>query len=288
MSDRRLHPGNGRVVLEGFEPSGNETLVAGRAATMGRDAFLLASPEGARDRELLFGDPVTVIDTLPVGAAPMCFVRSHKDGYVGWIEGAAIGAVVAPSHWVAARTTYAYPAPDLKSVPVFPLHMTSPVRVVARAEDWAQIAHAEEAWVPVSHIREIGDWMDPVEAARAYRGTHYIWAGNSGFGLDCSGLVSQVFRAAGLTCPGDSDLQEKMEGQVLGEGDALRACDLIFWKGHVAMATGPDMMIHANATHMMVVEEEIAAAIERIAATDTGAVTLRLRPARRSLSSLVS
>jgi len=45
-------------------------------------------------------------------------------------------------------------------------------------------------------------------------------------------------------------------------------------------------MIHANAHHMATVEEPIAPAISRIAATDTGPVTTRLRPDRRPWTSL--
>ena len=113
-----------------------------------------------------------------------------------------------------------------------------------------------------------------------------MWAGNSGFGIDCSGLVQVAMGAGGLACAPDSDLQAAMPGEHLVEDAVLEPGDLIFWKGHVAMATGPEMMIHANAHHMMVVEEEIGSAIARIAATDTGPVTLRLRPERRPLPTI--
>lgn len=278
MTDRRLHPGNGRVVLEGFEPIGEETPVVGTPAQVLWDSFLLSSPDGRRERQLLLGDTVMLIDSADAGESMMTFVRSDKDGYVGWIESAALGDVVEPTHWVAQRTTFAYPAPDLKSISKFPLHMTSRVRVEEVKGRWARIAFVSEAWVPAHHLKPLGDWMDPIDAARAFLGTHYIWAGNSGSGLDCSGLVSTVFRAAGRSCPGDSDLQEKMKGTGLGPETMLQAGDLIFWKGHVALVTGSNRMIHANAYHMSVVEEDVGPALQRIAATDTGPVTSRLRP----------
>jgi hypothetical protein len=52
----------------------------------------------------------------------------------------------------------------------------------------------------------------------------------------------------------------------------------MFWKGHVALATGSQTLIHANAHHMSVVEEAIDDAVVRIAASETGDVTTRLRP----------
>ena len=69
-----------------------------------------------------------------------------------------------------------------------------------------------------------------------------------------------------------------MPGQALDGAHSLQPGDLIFWKGHVAMATGADTLIHANAHHMAVTEEPVATALARIAATDTGAATLFLRP----------
>ncbi|NNJ67984.1 MAG: hypothetical protein HKP54_08075, partial [Boseongicola sp.] len=47
---------------------------------------------------------------------------------------------------------------------------------------------------------------------------------------------------------------------------------------HVAISTGESTLVHANAHHMAVVEEPVEEAVSRIAASDTGPVTLRLRP----------
>ena len=72
-------------------------------------------------------------------------------------------------------------------------------------------------------------------------------------------------RACGLHCWADSHQQETMQGRTLAESDALQAGDLLFWKGHVAMATSPEMMIHANAHHMATQLEGLDAALARIA-----------------------
>ena len=113
-----------------------------------------------------------------------------------------------------------------------------------------------------------------------FLGHAYVWGGNSGRGIDCSGLVQAALLACGIPCPGDSDLQEAMPGTV---PDTPAPGDLIFWKGHVAMVSGENAIIHANAHHMAVVEEPMDEAIARIGASDTGPVTSMLRP-RRSLT----
>ena len=101
--------------------------------------------------------------------------------------------------------------------------------------------------------------------------------GNSGTGIDCSGLVQAALLAAGHPCPGDSDLQEAVLGAALEPGIAPERGDLYFWKGHAAMAVDAETLIHANAHHMAVAYEPIAAAIARIAAQGGGPVTSRRR-----------
>jgi hypothetical protein len=51
--------------------------------------------------------------------------------------------------------------------------------------------------------------------------------------------------------------------------------DLIFWKGHVAIARDPTSILHANAYHMAVTVEPIATAVERIAASGFPLTSIR-------------
>ena len=46
----------------------------------------------------------------------------------------------------------------------------------------------------------------------------------------------------------------------------LQRGDLMFWKGHVAIAVNAHQIIHANAFHMTVVIEQLAEAVARIRA----------------------
>jgi cell wall-associated NlpC family hydrolase len=71
-----------------------------------------------------------------------------------------------------------------------------------------------------------------------------------------------------------------MQEQAVGVAvtlDTLRRGDLVFWKGHVAMARDKDTIVHANAFHMAVAIETLAAAVARIGAAG-GLVTGVRRP----------
>jgi cell wall-associated NlpC family hydrolase len=78
--------------------------------------------------------------------------------------------------------------------------------------------------------------------------------------------VQIALTACGVACPRDSDMQEEALGKpvaVSGE-PALKRGDLLFWKGHVAIARDHATLIHANAFHMAVAIEPTTEAIARI------------------------
>ena len=91
-------------------------------------------------------------------------------------------------------------------------------------------------------------------------------------------VVQAALHACGVACPGDSDLQ----AQAFPETDEIRRGDLLFWPGHVAMATDDRTMVHATAWAMSVVTEDIAAAIARIDAAGDGPFRGARRPSAAS------
>jgi cell wall-associated NlpC family hydrolase len=242
------------------------------------NVWLRADPEAAPDRQVLVGDPFEVEETRD----GWVFGRGVKDGYAGCILEAATAPEITPTHWVSVRSTWGYAAPDIKSTPVIDLHMSARLEVIAEHGVWVEAKHgAETMFVPTAQVKAWSDRaMNPVSVARQFLGTPYVWAGNTGFGLDCSGLVQVAYHACGWACAADSQDQKAMPGTA---PESVVSGDLMFWKDHVAIETGDGTLIHANAHHMCVTEEPRHVVMSRIATTATGPVTARLRPERRVL-----
>lgn len=247
-------------------------------------ADLCATPEGARDRQLLMGARFCVVTQRLAEshglAESWAFGFHDSDGYCGWVKVSDLGPDHAVTHWVSTPATHLYPAADMKQRELASLSLGAKVAVTAFSDEFAQ---TPDGFVPRGHLRAIGDWADdPVAVARKLIGTPYLWGGNSRAGIDCSGLVQAALHACGLSCAADSDQQQAMPGEAVALNEAQPG-DLVFWAGHVGMIAAPGRLLHANAHHMAVVEEDLRPAIDRIAAKGTPVLSC-LRPAKVELS----
>lgn len=200
-----------------------------------------------RDTEFLFGEAVTVYDT----ADGWSWVQSDRDGYVGYVDAAALSySQPAPTHKVTVIRTHLYPAPELKRFAVSALPYGASVHVVDTNGRWSQIADGQ--WLYSSHLAPLDHReSDPVNVAERFLETPYLWGGRSSEGMDCSALIQFALTACGIPCPRDSDMQEKQVGHPvdLDAGDFRRG-DLAFWPGHVGILCATDRILHCNATDM--------------------------------------
>lgn len=234
-------------------------------------ANIYRAPElGCLERQSLMGRSVTVLEERQGFA----FMRDDQTGYVGYMDAADLADWVAPTHRVVAPRSFLFDGPDFKRPAPIHLSHGSLLRIAEEAGRFAKTDCGR--WAIRSHIAPITPERDPVAVAERFFGTPYLWGGDSGFGIDCSGLVQASFSACGLACPGDSDQQETDLGETVQDGSVERG-DLFFWKGHVAIAVDSDRLIHANAFHMAVAYEPVTEAVERIVAQGDGPVRRQAR-----------
>jgi cell wall-associated NlpC family hydrolase len=227
--------------------------------------------EAALDTQALFGEIVTVYETSDEG---WCWGQLENDGYVGYLSANALGPVgAAPTHRVCVPRTFGFPGPDIKLPPMIALPMGAVLPIVKQTE---RFALNEYGWhFPLTHVLPIAAKLrDFVAVAESLLGAPYLWGGKSSLGIDCSGLVQIALQAAGQPCPRDTYMQETAIGKASPLNELKRG-DLIFWKGHVAIARDAATLIHANGHHMMVATEPVAEAVARIKAGGSDVTSVR-------------
>jgi cell wall-associated NlpC family hydrolase len=230
-----------------------------------------ASHEARLDTQALMGERVIVYETTEEGWA---WGQLESDGYVGWLSANALRAPGrAPTHKVSVPRALAFPGPDIKLPPAVALPMGARLVIASQDERFAVTA---SGWhIPIVHLASIKARLpDFVAAAEEFLHTPYLWGGKTSLGIDCSGLVQVALQAAGVACPRDSDMQEMVLGKLSSLGE-LRRGDLVFWKGHVAIARDGETLLHANAHAMAVAIEPAAETIARIKAAGSEVTSVK-------------
>jgi gamma-D-glutamyl-L-lysine dipeptidyl-peptidase len=180
------------------------------------------------------------------------------DQYFGWahLDDLAVFTGYAEKHVVAVLLADVRDAPraDAELIARLPAGTSVP-KSTASPDGWREV-HFGPGWrtgfvarTDLVDIRELPHRYptadDYLKTAESFIGIPYLWGGTTALGLDCSGLVQQVYRLNGVALPRDADQQAMLGRRV----EKARAGDLMFFGAdsvtHVALATNATEFIHA-------------------------------------------
>jgi len=222
-------------------------------------ADLRARPDFSSERknQLLFGEPIEV-SKISNG---YCHIY-QKDGYNGWIDERAISYLNYRDFRiysntkripVISKTARIKPINSGKfDFPVFLFYSTRlPVRRLNTQRARAILPIKGNFSISLSSVAKSGIKLRKnkipgflIREARKFIGVPYLWGGKTPFGFDCSGLVQTIYGMAGIILPRDSKDQRNKGIRISREN--IQSGDLLFFKGHVAIAINKYRIIHAS------------------------------------------
>ncbi|WP_217702558.1 C40 family peptidase [Nocardioides guangzhouensis] len=220
---------------------------------------------GRADTQALLGDRVRVVQlregwarvVVPSQPSPL-----DARGYPGWVPRrqltASRPAASATRATVVNRTAWLLTDQSTPSR-LFRISFGTRLPVVGLPQGFVRVVTPEGTVRRLARsavvVHEAGQPARPpsrsslVSTAEVFLGLPYLWAGASGFGVDCSGLTWLVYRVHGITIPRDASAQARHGSAV----SVLRRGDLRFYARdgrvhHVSMYVAPGTMIHAPGT----------------------------------------
>ena len=186
-------------------------------------------------------------------------IKNDLDGYKGFIEKKNFSNKQKNTHKVCnvSATLYSNPGIKIKKK----LRFGSRILVNVKKKNFYKF---DNFWIKKEDLKVIKyKRKDIFKNIKKFSGIKYKWGGKHYSGIDCSGLVQLFFNFNNKFCPRDTKDQIKYFKKKIKLKN-IRKNDLIFWRGHVAIALSKWKLIHAYGPLKKIVVMPINKAIDRI------------------------
>ena len=201
-----------------------------------------------------------------------CFGTLITDNYKGWINKKYLGPSTINNYKVVSRASNIYSQPNPKSIVLYYLSLGSTVYVHKIENNWAEIylKHRDSktiGFIPSIHLSKILEYKhDFIMTSLEMLHIPYVWGGRSSIGIDCSALLQLSLQSIGINVPRNTNEQitfmklskkfKEIELELL-TNRIIKKGLIIFWPGHVGIMSKNNTLVHANAHHMSVCEENV-------------------------------
>jgi len=210
--------------------------------------------------QLLYGEKFSRIKK----SGSWIYIKNSTDNYKGFIKNYNFPKTIKNTHKIECLSANIYSKPNLKSKLKKRLTFGSRMQISKKKGFFYK---TQNFWIRKKDLKKISILnKDPFSGIKKFINVKYKWGGKHFSGIDCSALVQIFLNYNNRFCPRDTVDQIKFFKKKV-ELSNIKKNDLIFWKGHVAIAISKKTLIHAYGPRKKVVIMPINKTIKLIERT---------------------
>ena len=207
--------------------------------------------------QLLYGDSFKKIKKI----GSWIKIKNDSDHYKGFIKNRFFPSNHKNSHKIYNIKASLYSKPSIKNKIKIKLSFGSKIRVTKKKNNYYKF---DNWWINKKDLKKIEHkTKEPFAYIKRFINAKYKWGGKHYTGIDCSGIIQLCLNYNNKFCPRDSKDQIKFFKKKIKLRN-IKKNDLIFWKGHVAVAISKHKLIHAYGPFKKTIRMPIQKTVERI------------------------
>ena len=189
-------------------------------------------------------------------------IKINEDNYKGYVKNKKYSNFLKPTHKVISLKAKVFKFPN--RIKKDEITFGSKIKAIGNNSQFLKFTNG---WVNRNDVRPISyKEKNPFRKITSFKNIKYKWGGKSFKGIDCSALVQVFLNFNNKFCPRDAKDQVKYFRKNIKLKN-VKKNDIIYWKGHVAVALSNKKLIHAYGPMKKTVIMDINKTIERIEQT---------------------
>ena len=187
--------------------------------------------------QMIYGDSFLILNKT----RKWLKVKIKEDGYKGYIKNKNFADFLKPTHKINILKAKVYKFSN-KRKKINEISFGSKIKVINRK---AKFLKFSQGWINKKDVKHISHReRNPFNKIAIFKNIKYVWGGKSFRGIDCSALIQVFLNFNSKFCPRDTKDQFKYFRKNIKLKN-IRKNDIIYWKGHVALALSNKKLIHA-------------------------------------------
>ena len=206
--------------------------------------------------QMIYGDSFSIIKKT----TRWIKIKTREDNYYGYVQNKDYSKYLKPTHKISVLNAKIYKLPN-RTKKINELSFNSKIKVTEKKNNFLKFS---KGWVYQNQVKPV-KYKDknPFKRINIFKNIKYKWGGKSFKGIDCSALIQVCLNFNNEYCPRDTKDQIKYFKRNI-RLKKIKKNDIIFWKGHVALALSNKKLIHAYGPLKKTIVMDIDKTLKRI------------------------